>query len=230
MALWDLFLNHRGRQIHKWAHYLPIYERYFSAYVGMPLVFLEIGCGKGGSLQMWKQYFGPHATIVGIDINPGCKEFEEDQISVRIGSQADTPFLDSVIDEFGPPDIVLDDGSHRMSDILTSFRLLYPGTTKNGIYVVEDLHTAYWEEFGGGLRKEGTFIEECKHLVDELNAENTRGELGVSDFTKTTLSMHFYDGLVVFERGAYRRRLDLRTKGRLGKGRVEDSSGGSGQP
>jgi SAM-dependent methyltransferase len=203
MALWDLFLNNTGRVIHKWTHYFPIYERHFHGYVGRPVLFLEIGCGKGGSLQMWKKYFGPQARIVGIDIAPECKEFEESQIAVRIGDQSDLRFLGSVIEEFGPPDIVLDDGSHVMADILASFGFLYPRTEARGVYMVEDLHTAYWEEYGGGLSKEGTFIEKSKALIDELNADHSRGTVPASDFSRTTLSMHFYDSVVVFERGAY---------------------------
>ena len=103
----------------------------------------------------------PHARIIGIDIKPECKQFEEGQISVRIGSQSDVHFLGRIIDEFGCPDIVLDDGSHVMADIVTSFNFLYPRTEKRGIYMVEDLHTAYWEEYGGGLSRDGTFIEKC---------------------------------------------------------------------
>jgi len=203
MALWDLFQNNTGRVIHKWTHYFPIYEHFFREYVGKPLVFIEIGCGRGGSLQMWKKYFGPHATIIGIDILPKCKEYEEEQINIRIGSQSDIPFLSSIIEEFGLPDIVLDDGSHLMSDILNTFNFLYSKTNKNGIYIVEDLHTAYWEEYEGGFRKDGTFIEKCKHLIDELNSEHSRGKVAVSDFAKTTLSMHFYDSIAVFQKGTY---------------------------
>lgn len=206
MALWDLFLNNTDRIIHKWIHYFPIYEQHFNRYIDQPLLFLEIGCGEGGSLQMWKKYFGPHATIVGIDVDPKCQEFEEEQISIRIGDQANTHFLGSILEEFGTPDIVLDDGSHMMNDILASFQFLYPRIDKRGIYVVEDLHTAYWEEYGGGLQKETTFIEHCKRLIDELNADHARGALEASDFTKTTLSMNFYDSMVVFQKGSYNRK------------------------
>jgi hypothetical protein len=119
---------------------------------------------------MWKRYLGPHALIVGIDINPECKKFEEDQIQIRIGSQSDTGFLQQVLNEFGTPNVVLDDGSHQMSDVVETFRFLYSRMSPNGVYLVEDLHTAYWEEYGGGLKREGTFIEVCKGLIDELNA------------------------------------------------------------
>jgi hypothetical protein len=155
---------------------------------------------------MWKRYFGPHAKIVGIDVLPECKEFEEDQIEIRIGQQQDKQFLQAVIDEFGTPDIVLDDGSHIMSHVVASFQFLYPRTAKNGIYMVEDLHTAYWERYEGGLRMPGSFMELCKNLLDELNADHCSETLRPTDFTRTTLAMHFYDSVAVFEKGAHTRK------------------------
>lgn len=201
MSLWSLFLNHQGRVIHKWKHYFPAYERHFSRFVNQPVTFIEIGCGDGGSLQLWKQYLGPLATIIGIDIRPECKQFEEDQIHVRIGDQSDWKFLKSLIDEFGRPDVVLDDGSHVMDHVNASFANLYPHVAPNGVYFVEDLHTAYWKEFGGGHKRLGSFIEVVKDRIDTLNAEHSRGEVPVTDFTTTTQSMHIYDSIVVFEKG-----------------------------
>lgn len=207
MTLWSDFLTNDKKVIHKWKHYFPIYERHFRDFVYKPLTFVEIGCGQGGSLQMWKRYFGPHARIIGIDVRPECKAFEEDQIEIYIGPQQDHQFLQSLIAEIGPPDIVLDDGSHVMSHIIGTFQYLYPQVAKNGIYMVEDLHTAYWEEYEGGLRTPSTFIELCKDLIDELNADHTRGSLQPTDFTKSTLSMHFYDSVAVFERGTHTKKL-----------------------
>ena len=201
MSLWSEDLENKQQTIHKWKHYFPVYETHFSRFVNCPVVFLEIGCGRGGSAQMWKRYFGPHALIVGIDVNPECKSFEDDQVQIRIGSQSDTAFLQRVLEEFGTPDIVLDDGSHRMSDVVETFRFLYPRTSPDGVYLVEDLHTAYWDEYGGGLKREGTFIELCKGLIDELNADWSRSALAPTEFTNSTLSMHFYDSMAVFERG-----------------------------
>jgi hypothetical protein len=210
MTLWANYLKHDGRIVDKWKHYFPAYETHFKRYVNRPLTFLEIGCGEGGSLQMWKRHFGPHAQIIGIDIRPQCMEFEEDQVAVRIGSQSDPGFLAGLIEEFGTPDIVLDDGSHIMSDVVASFRFLFPRTAANGVYMVEDLHTAYWDKYGGGLRRPGTFIELCKHLIDELNADWTEGALPPTDFTRNTLSMHFYDSLVAIERGRTTRKTGFR--------------------
>src|ERR1700693_1892283 len=172
MSLWSDFLTNEGRLIHKWKHYFPIYERHFHEYVYKTVTFIEIGCGQGGSLQMWKRYFGPHARIIGLDIDPKCKAFEEDQIEIRIGPQQDAGFLGEVLKEFGAPDIVLDDGSHIMSHVCATFNYLYPRLPVSGIYMIEDLHTAYWDEYEGGLNRQGSFIELSKHLIDELNADH----------------------------------------------------------
>jgi SAM-dependent methyltransferase len=144
MSLWSDFLTNDQRLIYKWTHYFPAYEAHFKRYVDRPMTFIEIGCGEGGSLQMWKRYLGPYAQIVGIDIADRSKAFEEDQIAVRIGDQKDQQFLAKVVSEFGTPDVVLDDGSHQMSDVMASFQFLYPRMAAGGVYMVEDLHTAYW--------------------------------------------------------------------------------------
>ena len=99
--------------------------------------------GEGGSLQLWKQYLGPFVQIVALDLVDKT-ELEEDQIAVRTGDQSDIGFLQSVIDEFGAPDVVLDDGSHRADHVATTFRYMYDRASPVGVYMVEDLHTAYW--------------------------------------------------------------------------------------
>ena len=189
--------------IHKWKHYFPVYERHFNRFRNQAVTVLEIGCGEGGSAQMWKRYFGPYARIIGIDIKPECKAFEEDQIQIRIGDQGDTIFLDSVMAEFGPVQILIDDGSHLMHHIQRSFAHLYyhPLLDTCGVYLVEDLHTAYWGEFGGGHLHENSFIETAKRHVDELNAHHSCSAVMPSQFTEMTLSVHFYDSMVVYERG-----------------------------
>src|SRR5215469_10053921 len=128
MSLWSLFDSHTGRSVHKWKHYFPIYEQHFGRFVNRPCLMIEIGVGRGGSLQLWKSYLGPHAQIVGLDINPECRAFEEDQIAVRVGDQSDPNFLASVIDEFGTPDIVLDDGRTAVTLCSTCWRVFRSST------------------------------------------------------------------------------------------------------
>jgi cephalosporin hydroxylase len=201
MDLWQDFLTNQGKAIHKWGHYFPIYERHFAPWRGRTLTFLEIGVAKGGSLAMWRRYFGPLAQIVGIDIDKRCKAHEADGVAVRIGDQSDRGFLASVIDEFGVPDVVLDDGSHQMDHIAASFEFLYPRMDKNGVFLIEDLHAAYWPKFGGGLHEPGNFFNVAKGLVDKLNADHALGAVTPDGFTRDTFSIAFYDSVVVFEKG-----------------------------
>jgi len=211
MSLWSDFLTNKERVIHKWTHYFPVYERHLEQFRNRSVTLLEIGVSTGGSLQMWKRFLGPYAQIVGIDIVPKCKEVEEEQIAVRIGDQSDPAFLAKVIAEFGPLDAVIDDGSHFMSHIGKSFDCLYPHLTRAGIYIVEDLHTAYWADYEGGLGRPGSFIERCKTMIDEINADHSRGALQPTEFSRTTLSMHVYDSVVVFERGRHLKKHAVRT-------------------
>lgn len=131
--------------VHKWLHYLPVYEATIDR--NRPIRMLEIGVFQGGSLRMWRAHLHPDSTIVGIDINPECKRYEsaDTNVHVRIGSQADTEFLDDVTAEFGPFDVIIDDGSHMASHMIASFRHLFLGSlTDTGIYIVEDMHSNFW--------------------------------------------------------------------------------------
>ena len=76
MDLWNYFTTNTGKKITKWKHYFPIYEKHFGPIRNKPIKILEIGILNGGSLEMWRYYFS-EATIVGIDINPVCKEQEQ---------------------------------------------------------------------------------------------------------------------------------------------------------
>jgi hypothetical protein len=97
---------------------------------------LEIGVSHGGSLQIWKEYFGPQAEIMGIDIDPRCKEYEEDQIHILIADQSKLKAGD-----IGPFDIVIDDGSHVPAHQTASLEALWDDTS--GVYLIEDCHQGY---------------------------------------------------------------------------------------
>ncbi|MDD2720547.1 MAG: hypothetical protein PHH47_04490 [Gallionella sp.] len=129
----EYFSTNSGGGVHKWHHYIPLYDRYFSAFRGRKVRFLEIGVNAGGSLQMWRKYLGDDAIIFGIDINPDCAKLNGLSGQVRIGSQTDPIFLDSVIKEMGGVDIVLDDGSHHMKHIPVSLKSLFPYLSDGGI-------------------------------------------------------------------------------------------------
>ena len=63
------------KRCHKFIHYFELYEKHFEKYVGKSPRILEIGVFGGGSLELWKEYFGPGTTVVGVDKNPQCKKY-----------------------------------------------------------------------------------------------------------------------------------------------------------
>lgn len=198
----EYFENNQGRILHKWLHYFDIYERHFHRFRDKEVKILEFGVFKGGSLQMWKHYFGEKAQIIGVDIDPTCKEYEEDRITIYIGDQEDRVFLAKLRDLLGEVDIVIDDGGHTMGQQIATFEEIYPIVSSKGVFLVEDLHTSYWPNYGGGYRRKGTFIEYAKDLLDQLNAWHSVNpdEFKINKFTKTTRSMHVYDSIIVFEK------------------------------
>jgi len=195
----ELFFQNRGRVAHKWVHFLPAYDRILAPHRGKPVTMLEIGVSQGGSLEMWRDYFGPRATIFGIDINPDCAERFDPPNQVRVGSQADPAFLRRVVDEMGPPDIILDDGSHVASHQRISFETLFPLLKVGGVYMIEDLHTSYWSGFEGGYRRPNTGIELVKDLIDDQHAwYHDRGER-IAPRTQIG-AIQMFDSLVAIEK------------------------------
>ena len=207
------FTENTDRSIHKWQHYFDIYDSHFSRYRGTDVHVVEFGVSEGGSLQMWKEYFGPDCRIYGVDINPYCKELEEDRVSIFIGDQEDREFLRSLTKEIPRIDILIDDGGHRMQQQINTFEVMFPYISENGVYLCEDMHTSYWKGWGGGgYRKKGTFIEYSKNFIDYINAWHSQTpRLGVNDFTRTARSLHFYDSVLVIEKGIVSEPFHLRT-------------------
>lgn len=202
------FYSNSGKLIHKFLHYFEIYDRHFSRFVGKDVTVLEIGVSKGGSLELWRHYFGNKCKIYGIDIDPKCKNLESEQIEIFIGDAEDREFLRGVKEKISKIDILIDDGGHTMDQQITAFEELYPFISSDGVYLCEDLMTSYMDEYGGGYRRKNTFIEYSKGLIDYLNAWHfkekkswySRKKSGVNEFTLSTHSMHYYDAVLVIEK------------------------------
>lgn len=211
--LYEIFKS--SDDVHKWHHYFPIYTEKFKRFRDKPIRMLEIGVQKGGSLRLWRKWFHPETVFVGLDINPDCFEFDnpEDNIFVRIGSQTDAEFLDSINQELGPFDIILDDGGHTTGQMITSFNCLFREALKDdGLYLVEDTHTNYVESF---IDTDITFVDFCKILIDimhnhylitdspkqfRVDLEIVLLELEIPYLTAWVDSISFYDSIIAIEK------------------------------
>jgi Methyltransferase domain len=201
-----IYFERTGLVSMKWQHYLGIYDRYLSTYREKPIRLLEIGIAGGGSFPVWREYFGTQATLFGIDIvAESCAQIEALQLNchARVGNQADADFLHSVVTEMGGLDIVIDDGSHIAEHQLASFKTLFPLLANGGVYICEDLHTAYWDGWQGGYKRPGTFIEFIKDMIDSIHTwyYPIENELGGMELHRHVPGIHLHDSLVVIEKG-----------------------------
>ena len=119
------FYNNKKNIMNKWDHYFHIYDRHFNKYKDQDIVLLEVGVSNGGSLMMWKDYFGKNSKIYGIDIDPRCKEFEKENLKIFIGSQTDLKFLNTIKTQIPKVDILIDDGGHFMDHQIITFNELF---------------------------------------------------------------------------------------------------------
>ena len=196
----------------KWGghYYTSHYQEHFHKLRNKKLKILEIGVGGyedphygGASLRMWKRYF-PQSMIYSIDIYDKSP-LQEKRIKIFQGSQADEAFLREVSDEAGPFDIIIDDGSHIVSHILSSFKTLFPLMKEGGIYAIEDTQEFYWPSLGGNsedLDAPNSSMSFFKKLTDGLNyQEFLLPDYVPSYFDKHIVAIHFYHNLAIICKG-----------------------------
>ena len=200
-ALEEIFEQNEGRLIHKWMHYFDIYERHFAPFRRRSPRILEIGVSHGGSLDLWSNWFGQGAQIIGVDIDPRAATLTRPGVEVVIGDQGDSAFLDALATDHGPFDIVIDDGSHQPAHQILTLQRLWPAMRPGGVFLVEDLHSNYWPEYNGELLRSDTFIEFVKPLIDDLHAFHSRTSgFQPTEWTRTLGGIHVYDSIIVLDR------------------------------
>ncbi|MCA3716900.1 MAG: class I SAM-dependent methyltransferase [Brevundimonas sp.] len=170
-ALLDAFIAGPDRAVQKWIDYFDAYDRLLSPWRGRALTFLEIGVQNGGSLMMWRDYLGPEARIIGVDVDPNCRAMTEHGFEIWIGDQGDPAFWEQFKAAVPAIDVVLDDGGHTMRQQLVTFDALFPIVSNGGLFIVEDTHTSYFPSHGGGAPGHpGTWMGKVKDLIDQMHA------------------------------------------------------------
>jgi hypothetical protein len=167
LRLIDLFNSSKNRSI-KWKKYFPIYEKLFEKYRNEKITFVEIGVLDGGSLEIWKKYFGTKSRIIGIDNNPQCKKFENKDHEIYIGSQSDPLFWNNFYKKIGNVDIILDDGGHNNDQQIITLVESIKNINDGGLHVVEDVHSSYQKHYGNPYKY--SFINFAKKTIDDINA------------------------------------------------------------
>ena len=171
--------------------YFPVYDCLLEKYRNRDVTFVEIGVLGGGSLFMWRDFFGPRARIIGVDLNPEAKKWEKFGFEIYVGSQSDQAFWDDFKLRVPVIDVLLDDGGHTYDQQIITVEALAPIISDGGLIVVEDTHTSYMRGFGP---KKYSFINYAKNLIDRINMRY----FSESSSEKRFWSIEFFESIVVF--------------------------------
>lgn len=183
-----------GPGIWKWLHYFELYHRHLAKFVGKSASLVEVGVYSGGSMAMWQKYLGPGCHIHGVDIQPDCKVYESQHVTIHIGDQGDRQFWRNFRSRVAPVDILVDDGGHKPDQQMVTLEEMLPHLRPGGVFICEDVH---------GINNE--FTAYATSLVDRLNAFAPEFDQHVlrskaTPFQSDVHSVHFYPYVVVIEK------------------------------
>lgn len=100
----------------------------------------------------------------------------------------------------GGLDFVLDDGSHDSKHIVTSLNTLYPLLSDGGLYMIEDLHTAYWHTFSGGYAAPSSFMTCVKTMIDDIHHWYHAHGQKIAATADNLGGIHIHDSIVVLDK------------------------------
>lgn len=181
----------------KHTSYFQVYDELFGKYVDQEITFVEVGVLNGGSLFMWRHFFGPKARIIGVELNPLAKKWEQDGFEIYIGSQADPAFWEDLFKKIGKVDVLLDDGGHFNDQQIITTLAAIPHVKDGGMVVVEDAHASYMRQFTNPSKY--SFMNFCYKTVDRINARFPEINNAKNLFSETVFSIAFYESIVAFK-------------------------------
>ena len=181
----------------KYDTYFPVYEALLQKYIGCEFTIVEVGVFNGGSLFMWRKFFGPKARIIGVDLNPDALEWEKQGFEIIIGDQSSETFWVELFQKIGKVDVVIDDGGHtNRQQIVTSHHAIQ-NINDGGVLIVEDVHTNYFREFGNPSRY--SFVNFTHRIVDGVNSRAHSLRQTYAQYSSRVYSVSFFESMVVFQ-------------------------------
>lgn len=194
-----LFLHFKNSKFFslKQENYFNIYVDLFKKYKNKKITLVEIGVANGGSLYMWRSFFGRKARIVGVDLNPEVKKFEKDGFEIFVGDQSDKKFWKNLYRKIGKIDILIDDGGHKNIQQVVTVAESINNIKNNGMIVIEDTVTSYLKKKGFNNPSMHSFINYCNLIIESIHRRNSLLNKKNNIFSKKVNSIKFYDSIVV---------------------------------
>jgi hypothetical protein len=180
----------------KYDTYFPVYEALLQRYVDCEVTVVEVGVFNGGSLFMWRKFFGAKARIIGIDLNPDAREWEKHGFEIYIGDQSSDAFWANLFQKIGKVDVLIDDGGHTNRQQIITSHFAIQNINDGGLLVVEDVHTNYFREFGNPSRY--SFMNFAYLIVDSINSRAYALRPIYVKYSSRVYSVSFFESLVAF--------------------------------
>jgi hypothetical protein len=195
LSIYEAYMNVDILSV-KHSTYFQVYEELLIKFKNKPITFVEVGVSNGGSLFMWRKFLGTQARIIGIDLNPIAKKFEEDGFEIFIGSQSDELFWINFFKEVGQIDVLLDDGGHSNEQQIITLNSCIRNIKDDGLLIVEDTHTSYMPAFGNPSKF--SFINYTKYLIDLINSRFSSAGILKNELANYIYSITSYESIVCF--------------------------------
>ena len=135
----DTLLINKDKRL-KTHNYTIFYEKYFKTLKNKKLRVLELGSHEGKGLAAF-YYFFPNSYLVGANINPFQMKFYSKRIEEIYIDVSSKKILQNFSEYFNKNfDIIIDDASHNLKDILITLPILFKKLNPGGYYVIEDIN------------------------------------------------------------------------------------------
>lgn len=178
----------------KYDSYFDAYDELLSKYRGTEITLVEVGVFNGGSLFMWREYLGPKARIIGIDLNPSAKMWEEHGFEIHIGDQASEEFWREFFKKVGSVDVFIDDGGHTNLQQIATVHCAVEHIRDGGLLIVEDVHTSYFREFGNPWSR--SFVNFASRIVDGVNSRAFALKTNRERYASRVHRVSFFESIV----------------------------------
>ena len=155
------------------------------------LRILEIGSYAGASAAAFAKYF-ENSKIYCFDINISKFKYQSKNIEVFGVDIKNKSQILKILEEifsknnFQQFDIIIDDGSHKLSDILFGLNLFFKHLKSNGYYVIEDY------KFPNKIKN---YNDVNDILVDELLVKFKNKQFFTSNFFSSSDQKYFFSSI-----------------------------------
>ena len=144
----QIFLKKKNKKGHGFSKF---YTKHLDKFKNDKINILEIGSFAGASAAAFVKYF-PKSKVFCFDINISNFKYMSENINVygldinknyKVDKTLKKIFENYKFKKF---DIIIDDGSHYLSDILFSLNFFFKHLKEKGIFIIEDFkHPNYYE-------------------------------------------------------------------------------------